>query len=481
MKNILLSLLMLIAVNGFTQWQADVRLSNNSSLSWITQNNTKSIAASVTTVHVVWQDNRDGNWEIYYLRSPDNGISWGSETRLTNNSSTSELPTICADGLNVHIVWQDSRDGNTEIYYKKSVNGGLNWGTDTRLTFNSSASTNPSITIFSTSLNIVWQDNTSGNNEIYSYYSTNNGTNWSSFIRLTNNTSSSEKPCINRNGQGVYCVWQDNRDGNYEIYSKRSIDGGVTWSSDSRVTNNSGNSKSASVAGSGTNIAVVWKDDRDGNEEIYMNSSINYGIYWGTDKRLTNNVAGSDCPSIAVSGNTLQVVWHDSRDNSISEEIYYKRSPDFGVSWGSDTRLTTTPAFKVAPSVAISGTTVHVVWEDHREGMEGEIYYKRDPTGNPIGIRNISTEIPEKYSLMQNYPNPFNPSTIIKFDVARFGEIKISVFDAAGREVQTLVNENVHPGKYEVTFEASSLNSGVYFYRIQSREFSETKRMILIK
>jgi hypothetical protein len=106
-----------------------------------------------------------------------------------------------------------------------------------------------------------------------------------------------------------------------------------------------------------------------------------------------------------------------------------------------------------------------------------------------VGISNNENEIPLKYSLSQNYPNPFNPSTKIKFDVAsspliplqRGTIVVLKVYDMLGREVQTLVNESLKPGTYEVTFEGSSLNTGVYFYKLITGDYTNIKRMILIK
>jgi len=97
------------------------------------------------------------------------------------------------------------------------------------------------------------------------------------------------------------------------------------------------------------------------------------------------------------------------------------------------------------------------------------------------GVQNISSEIPSSYSLNQNYPNPFNPTTKIKFDVVRVGDVKIVVYDVMGREVQTLVNESLKPGTYEASFDGSQLTSGVYFYKITAGDFSQTKKMLLLK
>jgi hypothetical protein len=91
---------------------------------------------------------------------------------------------------------------------------------------------------------------------------------------------------------------------------------------------------------------------------------------------------------------------------------------------------------------------------------------------------------------MQNYPNPFNPSTNIKFQIPssklgfgnwNLGFVSLKVFDVLGREVATLVNENLPAGSYQVTFNAEGLASGVYFYRLQTGALSETKRMILAR
>jgi hypothetical protein len=189
-------------------------------------------------------------------------------------------------------------------------------------------------------------------------------------------------------------------------------------------------------------------------------------------------MAFSQCPSVAVSGSVVHVVWEDNRDGSW--EIYYKRSTDTGVNWGADTRLTNATAYSEYPSVAVSGSVVHVVWHDERDGNY-EIYHKRNPTGNPVGIKNISSEIPSSYSLSQNYPNPFNPSTKIKFQVPSSKFVKLIVFDILGKEVATLVNESLQPGTYETTFDASNLASGIYFYRLQSENFVETRRMLMVK
>jgi len=98
-----------------------------------------------------------------------------------------------------------------------------------------------------------------------------------------------------------------------------------------------------------------------------------------------------------------------------------------------------------------------------------------------IGIKQISSEIPDRYALYQNYPNPFNPNTNIKFKVASYKVIKLTVFDILGKEVATLVNEKLKPGEYEAIFNGSGLASGIYFYKLVAEGFTDVKRMVLIK
>jgi len=568
-------ILCLFSVISQAQWGPDVRLTNNSAESRTSFNNAWCISASGSVVHAVWHDLRDGNPEIYYKRSTDGGVVWGTDTRLTNNSASSFNPSVAVSGSVVHMAWRDLRDGNFEIYYKRSTDGGVSWGTDTRLTNNTATSWYPSVAVSGLVVHVVWQDYRDGNFEIYYKRSANGGVSWGADTRLSNNSAFSEFPSVAVSGLVVHVVWHDNRDGNYEIYYKRSTDGGVSWGTETRLTNNSAWSGYSSVAISSSAVHVAWQDERDGNLEIYYKRSTDGGVSWGTDTRLTNNSARSWDPSLAVSGPVVHLIWADERNGNL--EIYYKRSTDGGVSWGTDTRLTNNFADSWHPSVAVSGSVVHVIWEDSRDG-NWEIYYKRDPTGNLlppgsapvlfspgnntqgwgvnltlvwykipnatnyhvqlstdslfnafiindstlidsvrtvsgltdgvwyywrvrgrnaagsgpwssvwrfrtgfVGIKPIGTEIPKEFRLYDNYPNPFNPTTKIRFDIPGQTLATLTVYDVLGREVATLVNDQLNPGIYELEFDGLNYPSGVYYYRLTADKYVETRKMILVK
>lgn len=97
------------------------------------------------------------------------------------------------------------------------------------------------------------------------------------------------------------------------------------------------------------------------------------------------------------------------------------------------------------------------------------------------GIGLAGNEIPTRYELYQNFPNPFNPTTLIKYDIPKTGLVTITLYDVLGKEIRKLVNENVQPGRYEITWDARNYASGSYFYKIESGDFSDIKKMILVK
>ena len=100
-------------------------------------------------------------------------------------------------------------------------------------------------------------------------------------------------------------------------------------------------------------------------------------------------------------------------------------------------------------------------------------------SGSIVGIHN--TQTPVQYKLSQNYPNPFNPSTSIRFEIPKSGFVKLAVYDILGKEVATLVNDKREAGSYYVDFNASGLSSGVYFYKLITNDFTDIKKMMLLK
>ncbi len=106
--------------------------------------------------------------------------------------------------------------------------------------------------------------------------------------------------------------------------------------------------------------------------------------------------------------------------------------------------------------------------------------------GHSIGIKPISSEVPDSYNLYQNYPNPFNPPTKIQFSIppskgVRGMNVALKIFDILGSEAITLVNDRLQPGTYEVEWDGSNYPSGIYFCKLLAGDFADVKKMVLLK
>jgi Secretion system C-terminal sorting domain len=102
-------------------------------------------------------------------------------------------------------------------------------------------------------------------------------------------------------------------------------------------------------------------------------------------------------------------------------------------------------------------------------------------TGSATAVEQAPPSIPSSYALDQNYPNPFNPSTSIRYELPSAGFVRLSVYNLLGQEVAVLVNQDQSAGAHEARFDASTLPSGVYLYRLSTGSFSDTKRMTLVR
>ena len=205
-----------------------------------------------------------------------------------------------------------------------------------------------------------------------------------------------------------------------------------------------------------------------------------------------------------------EVLYGSSLDYFLQEWIYGENYPKYTVEWSKshisgemyEISLTITqtvnsnPSFFTMPvqvkfNTSLGDTTVTLFNNQQVQNFQFEI--NGDPQsisfdpGNWIlktlqGVTEVDdAAIPREYSLEQNYPNPFNPSTKINFKLPQKEFVTVKVFNILGKEVAILINEQKEAGKHEVDFDASGLNSGVYFYRIDAGTFVETKKMILMK
>jgi hypothetical protein len=358
------------------QWEPAARLTWNSGAS----NAPRVAVDSSGGVHLVWYDDTPGNNEIYYKTSADGGGVWGANRRLTFNSGSSLSPDIAADSADrFHVVWTDNTYTGFDIYYKRSTDGGASWSAKKRLSFDSDPSWTPAVAAGpSNNIHVVWTDYAPGNYEVYYKKSADGGATWSASQRLTWTAGDNQSPSLAVAPSGhIYAAWCDMTPGNFEVYYKKSTDQGVTWSASKRLTWNSGESPSASILADGSgNLHVVWSDGTPGNSEIFYKKSTNGGASWSPSLRLTSNSGQSLSPSICSDANAyLHLVWHDLSPGNA--EIYYRKSTNGGTTWTAAQRLSWNSGDSRSANVAAFGSdNYHVVWADDTPGAY-EIFYRR--------------------------------------------------------------------------------------------------------
>ena len=165
-------------------------------------------------------------------------------------------------------------------------------------------------------------------------------------------------------------------------------------------------------------------------------------------------------------------------------DIYAQRYLNDGSVLGNVFRLTDTSEGKqTEPDVKLWNGRIYNTWKENRIGNTWyDIWANILDWEKPVGARG-DADNPKylNYNLLQNYPNPFNPTTKIKFKIPQSIKVKIEVFNLLGQSIVTLLNKKMPAGSHEIEFNAKNLPSNVYLYRIQTNEFQQVKKMILIK
>jgi hypothetical protein len=207
-------------------------------------------------------------------------------------------------------------------------------------------------------------------------------------------------------------------------------------------------------------------------------------------------------PSIGMSGNTIVVAyqafqadtdrwgWHYS-------DLWFVTSGDGGNNWSQPSRITNTQLVDERyPSVSKWNApgSFNMVWTQ-KIGASGLYAFpgaSQPPSPDTVRTWQVfqriqltdvepGEQIARSFKLAQNYPNPFNPATKIDYVVPVSGHVTITVYDVLGREVATVLNEDLEPGTYQAAFDGGSLSSGVYYYKMTAGAFSQTRKMMLVK
>lgn len=278
---------------------------------------------------------------------------------------------------------------------------------------------------------------------------------------------------------------------------RKTTDGGSTWTNTNPVSGYSRISFLNSLTGYAlTTDGFVCRTSNGGvnwsvnfiqnltNQAVLM-TFYNNSTGYITDKsqRLykTNN-GGNNWQSFTIVNNTsydilrgffydLNTGWITSYAPDSNRGLVYKTF-NGGVNWGQQ-YVGTDQQIR-----AINFIDANTGWI---AGYNGIIYKTTNGGGDPIGIQQISNEVPKNYNLSQNFPNPFNPQTSISFELSHKSFVKLIVYDLTGKEIIDLTNQSLNPGKYLVSWDAGNFPSGTYFYKLETTDFIQTKKMVLIK
>ena len=351
-------------------------------LTWTPGNSEKPLLCidSSGLIYLFWHDNSPGNQEIFFKKSTDSGATWSQIHRLTWNSGDTKNPSLVIDSNDhLHLFYDDDSSGNREIYFKKSTDSGENWSIPHRFTWHPKYSFMPfPIMGAGTNIYVFYSDNRSHNFELYMKSSTDLGASWSALQRITWNSGGSFKPRAACDSPGnLHLVWYDNSPGNSEIYYKQKPFSSPNWSAINRLSWNPGGSVSPLISiDDQDGLHIGWKDDSSGFWQVLYKRSTNGGSSWSPLHQLGDYESPAKYVFLVPeTTDKIHAVYQDSYPGNF--EIYYKMSLDNGATWPAGERLTWNSGASIFAYAALDPYgTLHIMWMDHTPGND-EIYYKK--------------------------------------------------------------------------------------------------------
>ncbi|CAE6797016.1 sialidase family protein [Nitrospira defluvii] len=298
--------------------------------------------------HIVWFDNRDGDYDIYFAREAARGDGFTAAIRINDDKDNpveadvfgddepdglagpafQTLPSLAVDRNGaIYAAWQDYRRNQADIYFAKSIDGGKTFTENLRVNddVGRAGQLYPSLAVDAGgTIYLAWHDFRKGNQDIYFSRSTDGGKTFSRNVRVNDDpgTDGQFNPSLAvDDGGAVYVAWHDLREGQADIYFARSIDGGQTFSPNRKLNDDRGEtyqfhpSLGAGVTGA---VAVAWEDYRNGQADIYLAYSADGGNTFRPNVRVNSDRRPADHlhAGLAVGAHKeLMVIWEDQRDD----------------------------------------------------------------------------------------------------------------------------------------------------------------------
>lgn len=466
----------------------------------------------------------------FYYYSTNGGLSW-TQGVLSSSFGVAGDPVLLFDGQgNLYYAHLSNPSGGSwldRIVVQKSTNGGVSWNNGVGVGLNPPKDQDKQWLAYDmtnspyrNNLYMSWTEfdtygssNPLDSTRILFSRSTNFGDSWSTPIRISDrggdcvdedNTVEGAVPAVGPNGE-VYLAWS----GPLGIVFDKSTDGGVTFGSDVFVTSQPGGwdfdvsgiyrcnglpITACDVSNStyrGT-IYVLWSDQRNGinNTDVFLSKSTDGGSTWNSVRRVNNDVGTTHqfFPWLTIDQTTgyLYTAFYDRRNTTgNATDVFLARSTDGGETF-ENFRVSTssfTPSsgvfFGDYMGIAAHARNVYPIWM-RMDGTAMSVWMSiiRDTTttsvidqGNQAG----------DFFLSQNYPNPFNPTTDFHFSNPKLQLVSVKVYDVLGRNVATLLEQEMKPGKYSVMLDGTHLPSGVYYCRLEAGDRVEARKIVLMK
>jgi hypothetical protein len=355
-------------------WETDLEISTDGDIEIQMD---AEIAVEGDNVHVVWSDTDDGDWDIYCRHRF--GTDWTLEYELSKDSFNEDQrwPSIAAFGGLVHVVWVDWGDGDQDIYYRRY--NGFNWESEIEISTDVGVEdqTMPNVAVDGDEVHVVWEDFEDGDSDIF--YRHFNGTDWQPELEISSDiaTEYQYSAAVAVAGNKVHVAWADLADGDFDLWY-RYFDGS-DWQTEEEISIDQGTEDQfrPQLVAIGDEVFAVWGDAIPGDTDIY------YRHHNGTDWEQQTEIA-SDSPgvhqvnvSIATDGFEAHLVWDDDEDGD--RDILHRSYN--GTDWGPIEEISTDvgSARDIDPKVAFAGGNVHVVWTSERDG-DWDIIYRTGET-----------------------------------------------------------------------------------------------------